>query len=1691
MNFSLNQTQRHRIQRRPARFNQRRGITLLFVISMVVLFLLMGTTFMIVTNDYYKASRLRSFRQTNVVDAPAVLDRAFYDLVRGPSLYDTSSPLRGQSILGDQYGFGLTGAVAQSPIAFPATGANVGATAQVGQQAVANGPFVNIAINASPVRPRLASGAANPDYNGFEFIRRMLHPAPRDLSITNVNLQEIYTDLENDPGYVDGIYGGQVLTFVSGALDGYSTRIIYNELIGDGANPQNNRLILTVLGEGPDFSQLRDNDRILINGREFSGIGAGAFATGTLASLTPTIEFNNPDDEGELQNNALLPNRAGEPFDPDYDPGGPSTNAINTRGLGYLSRDRSVNEPWDAPDFQNMFLAYREFDATGTLTKVIPSFHRDTLYQDRFAVAPGSARQFSFRPVYTESAVDTISDGSTANARFTTVGRVFEGGINGVADLGDFVPTAANTVASLDVDTDNDGQLDSVWIDIGLPTQTDSEGRQFRPLVAYQVIDMDGKLNVNAHGSYADLTLGAPPVQGRGAGYGVAEISLSSVVTPANYLALLRGRYEDQVFVSPGDPFPGVEVTTGNPNPSSLTTIGNLQKLYGNRVVRDLAVWGNLFSGGSDLYGQYSTESFRANLTLPYPDVLPDYRLSTTAPMAFITSVRDATPAYLADFSVQGSSGDSLFSAEELEAILRPYDGDSELLPDRLRSLVTPARRRFVTTDSFELAVPTTTRPLVERLNAILLQNGVTALAQRKLRVTELIPRDILLGGKMDINRPLGNGVDDDTDGVVDNEAGAVNEQTNQYQNPVMNLDNHSQGFPGALTNANGGRAGDAFAGELLAQDFYITALLATTEIPASGLPMAPQEFEANYGGTPAEAYTAYARMLAQWAVNMVDFRDPDSIMTRFRYDPNPYDGWAPGPTDVVWGAERPELLITETFASHDRATEDLDTDPSGEFSTNNGGTDTDWDSRHVPRTSAFFELYNPWRSRTNTMLERTPGEFGNFGNGVNLGALAAGDDPVWRIGIKRTKDATTFERAVYFTDVSGANVAALTSDGASTYFSTTLGTKSVRAGEYAVIGSEGNVGAVSGEYITTFGRLTSHLPGAINQSNALDVRNIRLNPGSDQVRTFDYDGTNITNVQTTDAKVIVLDEVNVEQIPGRVFSVSDPTGGYSAGGSVVDPTNEDGIMLNPPVDNPLDTQLSAADLNVVATNGLNDNFRFACLQRLADPTRVWDANTNPYLTIDVAGVDLFAFNSQTNNRRNTATGANNETLGTVNVSNQTGGDSNLRSAERGEQFSQRTFGNAGLYVAPAVGSAPQLARRNFFTSDDGEPVIGSVPERTVANGGPVADGHRFTYAFLHSFGELNSSFRQTLATTAPLGWLTWNNRPFANVAEVANVPYLSAEMMLYCFNRGNQSTSPLSPIARDEYYAYGYFGRQEDQHGHLLRFTQDNYFDDDFVARPTPNGVTASATAATNRLTNRMARVLDFLDSPNRFLGSETFLPVNIARVTSLPERLQFYPPFNTVPNFRYPGKVNLNTVSDMATWAALFNGTLPQGPMTLNNYAQFITNRDDLPGPTDVAGLYTSFEGGEYFPEVMNVTKKGSDLTIFRGDDPDDLPRGQFDVNKPAPQDSVGSAYFANEARQKLGAVATNRSSVFAIWITVGYFEVDEFNRLGAELGSEIGEVKRNRAFYMIDRSIPVAFEPGQNHNVDDIILTRTIIE
>lgn len=123
----------------------------------------------------------------------------------------------------------------------------------------------------------------------------------------------------------------------------------------------------------------------------------------------------------------------------------------------------------------------------------------------------------------------------------------------------------------------------------------------------------------------------------------------------------------------------------------------------------------------------------------------------------------------------------------------------------------------------------------------------------------------------------------------------------------------------------------------------------------------------------------------------------------------------------------------------------------------------------------------------------------------------------------------------------------------------------------------------------------------------------------------------------------------------------------------------------------------------------------------------------------------------------------------------------------------------------------------------------------------------------------------------------------------------------------------------------------------------------------------------------------------------------------------------------------------------------------------------------------------------------------------------------------DAGRNAGIQYQPMTRLANLTSSRSGVFAVWITVGFFEVtpapdwndttdadrdqirarfgndrDLYDRvypegyqLGQEIGSETGDIQRFKAFYIVDRTRPVAFKPGEDINSEKAILLRRRIE
>jgi hypothetical protein len=163
----------------------------------------------------------------------------------------------------------------------------------------------------------------------------------------------------------------------------------------------------------------------------------------------------------------------------------------------------------------------------------------------------------------------------------------------------------------------------------------------------------------------------------------------------------------------------------------------------------------------------------------------------------------------------------------------------------------------------------------------------------------------------------------------------------------------------------------------------------------------------------------------------------------------------------------------------------------------------------------------------------------------------------------------------------------------------------------------------------------------------------------------------------------------------------------------------------------------------------------------------------------------------------------------------------------------------------------------------------------------------------------------------------------------------------------------------------------------------------------------------------------------------------------------------------YREPGRININTIPSDQVWDAVVAGPLTMAPDERTR---------------DRVGLFT--KPARSLAEALKLAEPGSSSTDeprpLADEDDSGLPvRGPNGSIEPNPLHSI---YTAN----RLANTITVRSNVFAIWITArfrvyGYPESATYHR----------------AFAIIDRSIPVAFEPGRDHNVRDTILLWRIIE
>jgi hypothetical protein len=187
------------------------------------------------------------------------------------------------------------------------------------------------------------------------------------------------------------------------------------------------------------------------------------------------------------------------------------------------------------------------------------------------------------------------------------------------------------------------------------------------------------------------------------------------------------------------------------------------------------------------------------------------------------------------------------------------------------------------------------------------------------------------------------------------------------------------------------------------------------------------------------------------------------------------------------------------------------------------------------------------------------------------------------------------------------------------------------------------------------------------------------------------------------------------------------------------------------------------------------------------------------------------------------------------------------------------------------------------------------------------------------------------------------------------------------------------------------------------------------------------------------------------------------------------------TGPGGRSVGKININTIYDPETFLALadaqssngftaaniYNAANPSDTTTV--YGQLMASRSPnliatgQLGATDrpfraLSAGNTAVNDGQY-PQGLGI-----DDTLLRNSTPG-TPPPLFAVP------GVTHPYLQNELLCKIFNNVTTRSNVFAVWCTVGFFEVRDDTtqpvKLGPEIGLAQGQNVRSRFFCIVDRT------------------------
>jgi hypothetical protein len=493
---------------------------------------------------------------------------------------------------------------------------------------------------------------------------------------------------------------------------------------------------------------------------------------------------------------------------------------------------------------------------------------------------------------------------------------------------------------------------ESHWTLLGFPVQTGADGRRYVPMYAFHIQELDGKINLNAHGGIWGASSAHTSNQGWG-GWEVNPFRLFNLPSPGGPTEGLR------LFQGQSSAYPlwagryGIGATTSAVPPSTFYNLWPLRTPYysrydsdGSRETVGYGLSDPFRIAGHDVNGDdtWNFDRFPRHDTKgwfygpPPPPAVPSLPLGYGAGSLAenLKAGPQAHPMaynyFVPQLAAAGASANKFFPVSSMEALLRHGDTGTDSLNSDLRHLLvnnmtSPRLRRLVTAHSSDIERP----GMLPYWHGDQSTYAIPGAGGPPGSIREMSPR-----GPFQTS-PAGSAVGGDFATPPDHWRAAsaylgrldINRPLPPYP-AVQSV--------GALPNL--GRIVDrsgydqaTLARQDLARDIFRRFIAATGAEGGLNTLIVPPNPPGPIPPVILERYNTL-RALAQIAVNIVDARDYDDYNTPFNwggYILNLFPNFIPDtqlPNEWVFGTELPRVVVNEVYTQFDPPP-DPGTDPT------------------------------------------------------------------------------------------------------------------------------------------------------------------------------------------------------------------------------------------------------------------------------------------------------------------------------------------------------------------------------------------------------------------------------------------------------------------------------------------------------------------------------------------------------------------------------------------------------------------------------------------------------------------------------------------------------------------------------------------------------------------------------------------